>query len=327
MIQTKTIDSIVKEILIHLGLTIHWYPKFLLYALEDYEDTARRHGIGMKQLEITMGGSGGTQASATYDEVTYTSTRSDDEGNSVTLTFDGINNITTVVNAWNAANTTNTITHDGTGTDVPLAGTVTLSGGVNPRRAELPVDVQYIVDLGMQEGERILPMVRDKALNKKFNTNSDDERIAYPSANYGLLSGVYDADTGDDSTRAIDHALNNYGGIYGLSVDSDYKWDIDMINGEIVFSNNCPTANTYVLTYVPTVVSSSVANVVPRPVDLRIKEYILLRRLESIGAPDVAVRRQRQNYINAKNKVARNQNPLRYVDIINKINRIHAAPK
>ena len=326
-IQTKTIDAIVKETLIHLGLPMHYYAKFLLYALEDYEEASRRHGVGMKQVVITMGGTSGVAATATAGGVIFTSDRSDDEGNNIALVFDGIDDVDTVVNAWNAANTTNTLTHDGAGTEVLGAQTVTLSGGVNARRADIPSDCQYIVDLGKQEGERVLPMVRDKSLNKKFNTNSDDERIAYPSANYGLISGIYTADDNGDSERAVDHSLNHYGGIYGLSIDGDYKWDIDMINGEIVFSNNCSPSDTYILTYVPTVVSNSVANVVPRPVDIRIKEYILLRRLESIGAPDIMIRRQRQNYTNAKRKVASNQNPIRYVDIVNKINRMTAAPK
>jgi hypothetical protein len=56
-------------------------------------------------------------------------------GNSITLSFDGTDNITTVLDAWNSANPSNTAAFSGYGGDteqVPNNGeTITLSGGTN----------------------------------------------------------------------------------------------------------------------------------------------------------------------------------------------------
>jgi hypothetical protein len=52
-----------------------------------------------------------------------------DAGNSISLVFDGIDDVDTVVAAWNAANPSNQVVVDGGGTSVPTALTYTLSGG------------------------------------------------------------------------------------------------------------------------------------------------------------------------------------------------------
>ncbi len=52
-----------------------------------------------------------------------------DSGNSISLTFDGVDDVGTVVAAWNAANPSNTATVLLGGTEVPSAQTITLSGG------------------------------------------------------------------------------------------------------------------------------------------------------------------------------------------------------
>ena len=68
------------------------------------------------------------QAAGIYGGVTYTSDRTGPIGNA-TLTFDGVDSIDTVVNAHNQANWWQKVTHDGTGTEVPAAGTVDLRAG------------------------------------------------------------------------------------------------------------------------------------------------------------------------------------------------------
>lgn len=67
-------------------------------------------------------------AIGSYEGVTYTSSRIGPIGNA-TLTFDGVDSIDTVVNAHNSANWWQKITHDGTGTTIPTAGTVELKAG------------------------------------------------------------------------------------------------------------------------------------------------------------------------------------------------------
>jgi hypothetical protein len=57
-------------------------------------------------------------ATATEQTVTFTADNAGVDGNSISLVFDGIEDITTIVDAWNTANPTNTVSHDGTGTDV-----------------------------------------------------------------------------------------------------------------------------------------------------------------------------------------------------------------
>jgi hypothetical protein len=53
-------------------------------------------------------------------------------GNSISFSFNGSTDIDSAVNAWNAANPSNTVSLSGDGTQVPSNGqTITLSGGVN----------------------------------------------------------------------------------------------------------------------------------------------------------------------------------------------------
>jgi len=70
-------------------------------------------------------------ASVTYNTYTFTAVTGGVIGNAIALVFDGVADIDTVVNAWNTANPTNTVSHDAVGTEVPVAGTATLTGGVD----------------------------------------------------------------------------------------------------------------------------------------------------------------------------------------------------
>lgn len=72
----------------------------------------------------------GVEASVVYDTVTFTADFPGLDGNSIALVFDNVDDIDTVVNAWNAANPTNTVSFSGqAGTYVPAAGTTTLANG------------------------------------------------------------------------------------------------------------------------------------------------------------------------------------------------------
>lgn len=72
-----------------------------------------------------------TYASVEFDGVTFTAVNAGVIGNSIELEFDGLDDIDTIVGAWNTANPSNTVSHDGTGSDVLVAGTATLVGGVD----------------------------------------------------------------------------------------------------------------------------------------------------------------------------------------------------
>lgn len=66
-----------------------------------------------------------------YFGITFTAVTAGIIGNSITLTFDALLTVDDVVNAWNTANPSNTVSHDGTGTEVPDAGTATLVNGAD----------------------------------------------------------------------------------------------------------------------------------------------------------------------------------------------------
>lgn len=81
---------------------------------------------------ITKHSKGLAAASVVYDTVTFTADFAGTAGNSIALVFDGVDDIDTVVNAWNAANPANTVSFSGQlGTYVPAAGTATLAGGTD----------------------------------------------------------------------------------------------------------------------------------------------------------------------------------------------------
>lgn len=81
---------------------------------------------------IPKGAEAAIAASATEQGVTFTAVSDGAAGNSISLVFDGVDDIDTVVNAWNAANPTNMVGFaGGLGTDVLTAVTVNLSGGAN----------------------------------------------------------------------------------------------------------------------------------------------------------------------------------------------------
>ncbi len=61
--------------------------------------------------------------------ITFTAVYGGAAGNSISLVFDGIMDVATVVGNWNTANPTNTVSYTGLGTVVPVANTWTLADG------------------------------------------------------------------------------------------------------------------------------------------------------------------------------------------------------
>jgi len=75
---------------------------------------------------------GDVAATGVHDTVTFTADNTGTAGNSVSLVFNGSDDIDAVVAAWNGANPGNTVSHDGTGTTVLTATTLNLTGGKDP---------------------------------------------------------------------------------------------------------------------------------------------------------------------------------------------------
>lgn len=71
----------------------------------------------------------GPDGSLLSGTITFTAVTLGTIGNSITLTFNGLQQVGTVVSAWNAANPGNQVTYTGSSTAVPESATVTLSGG------------------------------------------------------------------------------------------------------------------------------------------------------------------------------------------------------
>lgn len=322
-IQTKTIDVIVKELLLELDLTNHFYAKMLYYCLDEYNRQARIMGINAKEVEVSFS-SNSTASTGTYSGVTFTADNLGTVEGDITLTFDGVDDIDTVVNAWNTSNPNNTVTHDGTGTDVLAASTVTVTGGTNANRVAIPDDCQYVAGLYIGYGERKRTMVRDSTISIKYNTDGNNT-IAYPDAEYALNTAYVNT---DDDGRYFDYDLTNYGGMYGVAQEDDKNYNIDPINSEIIISNNCSTSDRYTLVYVPVAVSDSVANVVEYLYADTIKEYAKLQRLKQNRAYSHEVQLQQRRY-NAVKKVMRAQRwPITKALAIKSVQKgMHAGPK
>jgi hypothetical protein len=73
----------------------------------------------------------GAAASVIYDSVTFTADNVGIIGNSIALVFNGTDDVSDVVGAWNIAHPTNEVGFSGLGTVVPIAGTATLTGGID----------------------------------------------------------------------------------------------------------------------------------------------------------------------------------------------------
>lgn len=68
-------------------------------------------------------------ATFTYEGVIFSADNAGEDGNNIQLVFDGNDDVDTVVGVWNAANPTNAVSHNGTGTEVLSADTIQLNGG------------------------------------------------------------------------------------------------------------------------------------------------------------------------------------------------------
>jgi hypothetical protein len=91
------------------------------------EDSAHVNGdAGLFALAVR---NDGVQAAATVGPNVFTAVNYGLSGDSISLVFDGVADVSTVVAAWNAANPANQVSFTGSGATVPSAQTVNLAGG------------------------------------------------------------------------------------------------------------------------------------------------------------------------------------------------------
>jgi hypothetical protein len=165
------------------------------------------------------------------------------------------------------------------------------------QRAILPADYVDFIDVSAKSGERILPMERERTLNKIYNYDTEGNKIAYPAAvsvnydseiNYNLISG-----TNNMNTRG--ELVGRY---YGRKRSPKFTFDIDETNQEIVFSNDMILTKV-TLVYMTTSVSRSSANLVnPYATDV-ITKYIAMMANKSSGGSVGSYQLAKQDYENA----------------------------
>lgn len=109
-------------------------PEGVFYDTLGVDGSLSKNLTDIKHLEVPAGENPALydarykQASALYSGVTYTASESGPGGN-VSIQCDGGSSIGNIVSAWNVANPSNTVSHDGDPDDVPPAGTIVLTGG------------------------------------------------------------------------------------------------------------------------------------------------------------------------------------------------------
>jgi hypothetical protein len=116
-------------------------------------DTRDRGKLTVDNVEVPA-----QVANLTYDNIALSAVNAGADGNLISLVFDGIADLDTIVNAWNTANPTNQAQHGGVGNEVLVAGTARLTDGYN---AYTPVEII---------GEAILGRVRITLLEKETSS-------------------------------------------------------------------------------------------------------------------------------------------------------------
>jgi hypothetical protein len=194
------------------------------------------------------------------------------------------------------------------------------------QRAILPTDFVDVVDVSAKHGERLLPMERDRTLNKNYNRDEAGNKIPYPTDtninydsefNYNLISGANNLNTRGELV----------GRYYGKQRKPLLTFDIDTTNSELVFCNTMSLTEV-TLTYITSSVSKSTANTVtPYAVDV-ITKYIKMMAAAADGAKIGIFQLAKQDFDNAKRVFRARMNSMDYAEIIGLIRKgIHGSIK
>lgn len=185
------------------------------------------------------------------------------------------------------------------------------------QRAILPADFIDFIDISAKHGERILPMERERTLNKKYNYDSAGNKIPYESTlsinydaeiNYNLISGSNNMNTRGELV----------GRYYGRARAPKLTFDIDETNQEIVFSNGMILTKV-TLTYMTSAVSSSTANVVtPYATDV-ITKYIQMMAVKAEGTTLGKYQLAKQEYDNARRIFRSRMNATDFAEVLGSI--------
>lgn len=194
------------------------------------------------------------------------------------------------------------------------------------QRAVLPADYVDFIDVSAKYGERLLPLERERNLSKKYNYDTQGNKIPFPTAtsinydeeiNYSLISGSNNLNTRGELV----------GRYYGRKRSAKLTFDIDEVNQEIVFSNEMGLTEV-TLIYMTSAVSKSAANVVnPYATDV-ITKYIMMMAARAEGATLGKYQLAKQDYDNARRVFRARLNAMDYADLLGVTRRgIHGTIK
>jgi hypothetical protein len=194
------------------------------------------------------------------------------------------------------------------------------------QRAILPADFVDFIDVSAKHGERLLPMERERTLNKNYNYDEEGNKIPYNSSisinydaeiNYNLISGSNNMNTRGELV----------GRYYGRKRFPKLTFDIDTKNQEIVFSNGMILTKV-TLVYITSAVSSSSANVItPYATDV-VVNYINMMAAKAEGTTLGKYQLAKQEFENSRRKFRARMNAMDYAEIIGAIrNGIYGSVK
>lgn len=185
------------------------------------------------------------------------------------------------------------------------------------QRAILPSDFVDFIDVSAKHGERLLPMERERTLNKNYNYDDAGNKIPYQSG----LSVNYDAEinynliSGSNNMNTRGELVGRY---YGRKRAPKLTFDIDTKNSEIVFSNGMILSKV-TLTYITSAVSRSSANLVtPYATDV-VVSYINMMAAKAENSTLGKYQLLKQDFDNARRKFRARMNAMDYAEIIGSI--------
>ncbi len=167
------------------------------------------------------------------------------------------------------------------------------------QRAILPSDYIDFIDVSAKEGEKILPLERERNLNKRYNYDTAGNKIVYPSS----------VSTNEDELIRMH---------YGRERVPKLIFDIDEVNQEIVFGNEMSLTKV-TLTYLTSAVSRSTANVVtPYATDV-ITKYVQMMAVKAEGTTLGKYQLAKQEYDNARRIFRSRMNATDFAEVLGSI--------
>jgi hypothetical protein len=189
-------------------------------------------------------------------------------------------------------------------------------------RVKIPEDATLALGVYIKEGERILPLVKDRSLNNLYNFDESGSKIPHPDA---INSDIVSHENSEEYLYR--YGTTSFGGFFGLNASQDRAMNIDYENGEIVFSNQFDK-DVVVITYEVNNISCTSANLVRYEFIDVLKSKAKLEMLPFIGSTAYELLEAKTSYKNAKRNMRALLEGLSKADFIAAIRKgIHGSTK